>query len=355
MRVIAIWLLLIYHIAIIFQPWAMFFGFIRSEELMTGLWKPMSMLNVWRIPLLFYISGMGVYFALRKRDWKQLFKERALRILVPFIFGTVAITTLHMFIFQKYYNMPFDYFPHVGHLWFLGNIFAYVLLLTPLFYVLKKHEKSWFAEILNKTMSNPFGPLLMILFFMMEVLWVKPALFTVYAETWHGFLLGLLAFFFGFLIMFSGRGSWQTLLKWRWLYILIAAILYTLRITFFEANAPGYLQAIESNLWILGFFGMSYRYLNRPGKVLNYLSKAAYPVYIVHMFALYLGAMIILPLQIPVMLKFLLIVAFTLILCYAIYELLIRRLRILRPLFGLKWKEKEADVENVSSPIITQS
>ena len=70
MRVIAIWLLLIYHIAIIFQPWAMFFGFIRSEELMTGLWKPMSMLNVWRIPLLFYISGMGVYFALRKRDWK---------------------------------------------------------------------------------------------------------------------------------------------------------------------------------------------------------------------------------------------------------------------------------------------
>ena len=32
LRVIAIGLLLIYHIAIIFQPWALFIGFIKSEE-----------------------------------------------------------------------------------------------------------------------------------------------------------------------------------------------------------------------------------------------------------------------------------------------------------------------------------
>lgn len=72
LRVIAIGLLLIYHIAIIFQPWAMMLGFIRSEELMEDLWKPMTMLNVWRIPFLFYVSGMGVYFAIGKRNWQQL-------------------------------------------------------------------------------------------------------------------------------------------------------------------------------------------------------------------------------------------------------------------------------------------
>jgi peptidoglycan/LPS O-acetylase OafA/YrhL len=106
LRVIAIGLLLTYHIAIIFQPWAMFIGFIRSDELLEGLWKPMTMLNVWRIPLLFYVSGMGLYFAMRKRNWKQLLLERSMRILLPFLFGFVAITTLHMLIFQMHYNMP---------------------------------------------------------------------------------------------------------------------------------------------------------------------------------------------------------------------------------------------------------
>ena len=112
LRVIAIGLLLIYHIAIIFQPWAMFIGFIRSDESMEGLWKPMTMLNVWRIPFLFYVSGMGVYFAMRKRNIKQLLLDRGKRILLPYVFGIVAIAPLHILVFQKYYNMPLDYMAH---------------------------------------------------------------------------------------------------------------------------------------------------------------------------------------------------------------------------------------------------
>ncbi|MBT6472399.1 MAG: acyltransferase family protein, partial [Candidatus Marinimicrobia bacterium] len=82
LRVIAIGLLLIYHIAIIFQPWGLFIGFIQSEESVKTLWTPMTMLNVWRIPLLFYVSGMGLYFAMKKRNWKQLLLERTKRIIL---------------------------------------------------------------------------------------------------------------------------------------------------------------------------------------------------------------------------------------------------------------------------------
>lgn len=122
LRVVAIGLLLIYHIAIIFQPWAMFVGFIRSAEPLENLWTPMTMLNVWRIPFLFFVSGMGFYFAMKKRNWRQLLTERSKRILIPFLFGIVAITPLHLFIFQKFYHLPLSYYPHTGHLWFLGNI-----------------------------------------------------------------------------------------------------------------------------------------------------------------------------------------------------------------------------------------
>jgi len=95
LRVIAIGLLLIYHIAIIFQPWVMFIGFIRNDDSVEVIWTPMTMLNVWRIPLLFYVSGMGLYFAMKKRNWKKLILERSKRILLPFAFGFLAITPLH--------------------------------------------------------------------------------------------------------------------------------------------------------------------------------------------------------------------------------------------------------------------
>ena len=352
LRVIAIGLLLIYHIAIVFQPWALFIGFIKSDEPFEALWKPMTMLNVWRIPFLFFVSGMGLYFAMRKRNWKQLLMERSKRILVPFLFGIVAITPLHMYIFQKYYNMPLGYHSHQGHLWFLGNIFVYVILLSTVFYYLKKHEKGKIQRALSALMSHPGGPLLISLFFVIEVLLVKPQIFVLYAQTWHGFFNGLLAFFFGFLFVYSGKSFWQTVLKWRWLYVSLAAVLFGVRYIFFATEAPGYHMAIESNCWIFGVFGFGYKYMNKPSKTLSYLSQAAYPVYIIHMFVLYAGAMFILPLELPILLKFIGIVAFTGLGCYLIYEFIIRRIGFLRPLFGLKWNYNQViKVKNSLEPI----
>jgi len=338
LRVIAIGLLLIYHIAIVFQPWAMFIGFIRSDELMEGLWKPMSMLNVWRIPLLFYVSGMGVYFAIRKRNWKELLLERSKRILLPFLFGMIAIAPLHFLIFQKYYHLPLGYYAHPAHLWFLGNIFTYVLILVPVFYYLRKIEDGRFMKGLSSFMSNPIGPLSISVFFILETIIVKPQAFEMYAQTWHGFFLGLLAFFFGFLFVYSGKTFWQTVLKWRGLYLGMATAFYILRLVVFQLKSPGYLMAIESNCWIFAIFGFGYKYLNKPGAALSYLSQAAYPIYIIHMFALYAAAMIILPMEIPVIVKFISTVVFTGAMCFFIYEFIIRRIGFLRPLFGLKWR-----------------
>ena len=343
LRVIAIGLLLIYHIAIIFQPWAMFIGFIRNEGALEGLWKPMTMLNVWRIPLLFYVSGMGLFFAMKKRDWKTLLLERSKRILLPFVFGFFAITPLHMFVFQKYYNIPLKYYPDSGHLWFLGNIFIYVLLLSPLFFYLKKHNNGTFQKTISKIMAYAIGPLSMSVFFMLEVGVVKPQLFEMYAKTWHGFFIGFLAFLFGFLFVYSGKVFWQTVKKWKWLYIGIATILYFIRFTGFESISNMYLTSVESNCWIFGVFGLGYHYLNKPNALLSYLSKAAYPVYIIHMFVLYLGALFILPLDINPEIQFVAITLFTFVVCFFIYEFLLRRVNILRPLFGLKWNLKNTN------------
>ncbi len=350
LRVIAIALLLIYHVAIVFQPWAMFLAFIRSDELSTELWQPMTLLNVWRIPILFYVSGMGVFFALRKRNWSQLLIERSKRILIPFLFGIVAITPLHMFVFQDYYKMGLSYFPHMGHLWFLGNIFVYVLLCLPIFIFLKKQGENKFKRFIESLFSNPLGLLSINIFFVLEVMLVNPKLFSLYAETWHGFTLGFLAFLFGYLFMYAGKTFWQTVLKWRWAYLGLALILFTIRFVIYKTEGPGYLTAVESNAWILAIFGFCYRHLNKPSKALNYLSTAAYPVYIIHMLVLYLAAKFILPLHLPALSSFGIITLITFAGCYLIYEFLIKKISILRPFFGLKWKanSKIMDIKKVT-------
>src|SRR5262249_50705592 len=131
LRVIAIGLLLVYHTAIGFQSWGFMIGFITNDQPLEALWIPMSLLNVWRIPLLFFVSGMGVYFACQHRGWKQLLLERGRRILVPFVFGVLVVVPIQVMIIQGYYHQSLGYVPNPAHLWFLGNIFIYTLVLLP--------------------------------------------------------------------------------------------------------------------------------------------------------------------------------------------------------------------------------
>ena len=345
LRVIAIGLLLIYHIGIAFQPWGVFIGFIQSEKPLESLWIPMSMLNVWRIPLLFFVSGMGVCFAIRKRNWKQLLQERAKRIFLPFLFGIFFIVPIHLFIWQKYYNQDMIYSPNPGHLWFLANIFIYVILLSPVFFYLRRNENGIINKWLKNLYRNPLGLMLIVVSFVLEAVLINPETYEMYAMTFHGFLLGLLAFFFGFCFILSGNTFWQTILKWRWLFLSIALVLFLVRLIEFQLKAPNYLMAIESNIWIFAVFGFANKYLNRPSKTLSYLSQGAYPIYIIHMIFLYIGSFLILPLGIPTILKFILIVLFTGIGCFAFYDLIIKRVRFLRPLFGLKKQVKKVHTE----------
>jgi hypothetical protein len=104
LRVIAIGLLLIYHVAIGFQPWGIIFGFITNVESWQSLWWPMTLVNIWRIPFLFLVSGMGVYFSMQHRRWNTLIQERSLRILLPYVFGMMCIFPVSILIRQHYYH-----------------------------------------------------------------------------------------------------------------------------------------------------------------------------------------------------------------------------------------------------------
>ena len=340
LRVITIGLLLIYHVTIVFQPWGVFIGFIQSDTSLEALWIPMSMINIWRIPLLFFVSGMGVCFAIRKRDWKQLLLERSKRILLPFVFGAFFIVPIHIMIWQNYYSQDLQFVPQEGHLWFLKNIFIYVVVLSPLFFYLKKNKDGAFVKWLINLFKNPLGLLFVIACIVIEAMLLNPESYELYAMTWHGFVLGLIAFLFGFIFILSGNTFWPMILKWRWLFIILALSMFLVRYFIFELKAPNYYMAIESPLWIFSMFAFAYRYLNHPSNTLTYLSQGAYPIYIVHMIFIYVGSVLIIPLDIHVILKFIFLVIFTFAGSFLLYDLVLRRISFLRPLFGLKGRKK---------------
>jgi glucans biosynthesis protein C len=338
LRVIAIGLLLVYHVAIGFQSWGLMIGFITNGDPLSSLWIPMGMLNIWRIPFLFFVSGMGVYFAMNKRSWTELLGERTLRILVPFLFGMFCIFPLSIMIPQAYYKWDIAYSANPGHLWFLGNIFFYVLLLSPLLYWIRRNEQGRVVQKMKKFLATPFGLLAVTGIFIAEQWIIQPNPYELYAMTWHGFFLGLLAFFFGFCFVLSGENFWKMLLRWRWIFAAGAITLFCIRLNVFNMRPPGFMLVTESQCWILAVFSFGHKYLNRKGPWLEYLSQAAYPVYILHMIFLGLGSWLIFPLAMSASLKFILVLAFTFAGCFLCYEFLIRRVDFIRPFFGLKVK-----------------
>ena len=129
LRVLALGLLIIYHAIVSFQPWGYLIAFPQNEDSLEKLWIPMGLINIWRIPILFIISGMGVRFAMGSRNWRALLKDRTIRIFVPYIFGFFFICPINLYLASIYFKEIElgGYIPNPGHLWFLGNIFTYVL------------------------------------------------------------------------------------------------------------------------------------------------------------------------------------------------------------------------------------
>ena len=339
LRVIAIAILIVYHSVVSFQTWAWTIAFIQSEQSLEWLWIPMELVNIWRIPLLFFVSGMGVCFAMRRRDWRALYFDRLKRIFLPFVFGSLVIVPLHFVVYQSYTDQATAYWPSMGHLWFLGNIMVYVILCLPVFHYFQKSPENALINLLKRLLKSPLGLAIIAAPFIVEALVISPEYFSMYAGTLHGFFIGLLAFFFGFCFVSIGNTFFKLANKHKFWLFLIALMLYFVRLFVFGfEDVPVWLISIESMLWLYAVFGYAYGCLNQSSALLSYLSPAVYPIYIVHMFFQYLSTSYILKLDMPTSLQLVAIVVFTLLLSWLSYELIIKRVKYLRPLFGLNYK-----------------
>jgi len=105
-------------------------------------------------------------------------------------------------------------------------------------------------------------------------------------------------------------------------------------------NLAHLVKSMNSWAWMLAFIGIAARFLNFNNRFLGYAGEAVLPFYVLHQTIIISIGFYVVQWDMGVMPKYLIIAATSFIGIVAIYELLVRRLNILRFLFGMRLKKK---------------
>jgi hypothetical protein len=102
-----------------------------------------------------------------------------------------------------------------------------------------------------------------------------------------------------------------------------------------------YHEVLRSWCFILAIFGFGMKHLKGTNRFLGYATEAVLPFYMLHQPVILLIGVWVVQLQIPIVVKYIIIVVLSFIAIIILYEG-IRRVNILRFLFGMKVKRASA-------------
>lgn len=370
LRVIVFGLLIFYHVGMFFvaPDWE---WHIKNNITYEWIKYPMLFLNQWRLPILFVISGMGTSYALSKRNGAQFALERIKKLLLPLVFGMLVIVPPQVYI-EKISNGTisgsyFDFWPSqafIGaypegnlswhHLWFLPYLLLFSLVLIPVFLFLRNRPNHLILRMTAKMCQTKMGLYWFIAPLYLTEAFVEPFFEETHALVgdWFVIINSITLFFFGFLLISAKEAFWKAVEDNRSLYLkcgLVGFAAFLFIITAFEDSyvrhfIEAFISVFNFWSWILILFGYASKYLNKPSGVLAYCSQAVYPFYILHQTITVVLGYFIMNLDWSFSYKFSLLSIGTFLLSWVIYEFLIRRWSLVRPLFGLQNTKTEKQI-----------
>lgn len=361
LRVIVFGLLIFYHVGMFFVQWG---WHIKNNELYNWIKYPMLFLNQWRLPILFVISGMGTAYALSYRSAGEFRRERAIRLGIPLLFGSLFIVSPQIYIeriVKGYDGSYLDWYlsgtfingvyPSGNfswhHLWFLPYLLVFSLMLSPVFIRLRDNKDGAFLTWVRERLSNsPY-----FLFWFIAPLYLYEALLEPFfgithnlVWDWFNFTSSLTLFFYGFVLISVREEFWKAVQSiWNKTFIIGIICFASLLCIwlFLEDNiwvhfTEALIKVTNLWAWIITIFGIASVYLNKQSQVLTYANRAVYPFYILHQTITIIIGYYLYDLTWGLLPKFTIMLVGTFGGSWLIYEFIIRRVRFLWPLFGLK-------------------
>ncbi len=363
LRVILILIVLVFHTGRFFDTMGWHVKNGTTSPVMT-MWT--MFLASWMMPMNFIISGASLFLALGKGGVGKFVKDKVLRLVVPLVVGVFTQIPLAVYLerlthyqtslpffqwlpqyFNGLYGSGAGNFAWMGlHLWYLLVLFVFSMVFLPLFLLLKGPGKK-VLHGLGNVFAFPGMIYLLALPVVLVTVGVSPQA-PLGDRNWGGWsLLGYIpVFLYGFMII-SHEGLQASIRRLRWISLGLAVaatagLVYTGMIYgSFPYGSKGYnlfngifgLDAWLCSLVLLGF-GMKRLDFSTP--FLSYANEAVMPFYVLHQTVLLVVGYFVTRWQIPDALKFLVILVVSFIFIMVVYEFLIRRINLLRVLFGMK-------------------
>ena len=350
-----------FHVGMIFRPeqWH-----VNSAESFPFLDPIMWWLHLWRMPLLFLVSGVGTFYAIGHRTSWQYVKERFRRLYIPFTFGFFTLVPLMVYVERiENYGSFLDYLPHmfdggpypVGniswhHLWFILYLFIISLLIAPVLNYTKSGHYNMVRGRLIAVISRKMGLnwLLPIIILSQLILrqYFPNSTHALYND-WAYFTYYLLFFVSGFMLFTSDKII-NTLANDRRLYLyqttVFTILLFALPSIFGESSivqdySRGITEMVISLSCGLTAIGYFRAYFNKDHKLRKVLNEAIYPFYLLHQPALIFVGYVVLQWDISYGMQAVLITALSLVFILIGY-FIIKKFNFLRVVFGMKRKQK---------------
>ncbi len=365
LRILVFGLLIFYHIGMLYvENWGFHFKSAYQSQTLENF---MLIIEPWRMASLWIISGISIRFILVKVSLIRYAFVRSLRLLLPLLYGILMIVPPQLYVemtangaldlsYWQFYLALFNdntalfennqagIWPHldVNHLWYLRSLWQYSLALIVLLPLLNSSYVAKASDWLFKQHISVIVLVLSLPIIFIQLNWSietcrYPLGFTFliygYLIGWHASfwqqlkvkVKALLLTFIVFLVLFIGfyNTVWLSIddSTPAWL-IIIGMIIYSL----------------VRVLGVLMVLALAYKYLNRKSSLLGYFNDAVYPFYIVHQTIIIVLAYNLAPLSLGPIMEPLSIILLTILFCFICFEV-IRRIDILKPLFGVKIKK----------------
>jgi len=364
LRVIAFGLLIFFHTGMVYvENWDFH---IKSQYLSSFLENVMLIVEPWRMPLLWFISGVAIRFILVKVSVQRFLAIRTYKLLLPLLFGVLVIVPP-----QLYYEMTFngdlnisywsfytqffeldnqvfkDYqagiWPHidVNHLWYLRELWQFSLYLLFLLPLLNSASVTNFLDRVAK-----LNGLLQLVIFSLPILAIQ----LILGVDDEREVIGFAFLVYGYLIGWHHQ-IWQTIKQSRKQLLTASIVCYGMVLVGYhlvflcDANSKDPLfyypfmiiYSFDRVLWLLAVIGFAHALLNFDSAKLSYLNQAVYPYYIIHQTVIIVCGYELSQFQLGGFIEPIVLTLLTFFICAIAFEI-IRRVGFLRPLFGLKMK-----------------
>jgi peptidoglycan/LPS O-acetylase OafA/YrhL len=383
LRVIAFSLLILYHSGMFYVSWD---WHVKSPRLVPALESWMLWLNPWRMSLLFLISGAATALMATRVDANAgLIATRSKRLLLPLLFGMTVIVPPQAYLavveklhyagsygdFLKLYFQAYHGFcrgddclklPTWNHLWFLPYLWAYTVIV--LLALRLRAARSFFAHAGWRRVVTG-GRLLWVPWLVFALL--RQHLLERFPSThdlvhdWYQHGVYFAVFLLGFALYGSRDdrvGAWEAARRLRWIALIgfVAVQLLSEMLTSDWRLAHGddfpqwllmALRALNAGkqwLPIVAALGFGRQWLaDRDSPLLRWLTLAVFPFYLVHQTVTVIAGHLLAPLQWPLAMEAVALVAITALACL-FAALLGMRIDVLRQWMGLSPQSKKPGI-----------